>query len=54
MNEGSYQAFNYGADEIQPSKTSDLYGNARAGFIQKVYTVLSSNCYWIQSRFFVR
>lgn len=33
------------------SKTCDLYGTARANFVKKVYTVLTSNLIIIQFKF---
>jgi len=39
---------------LYSSKTCDLYGTARAAFIQKVYTVLTSTSTLIQSKFSVR
>ena len=40
MEENPYSAFNVN-ESREPSKTSDLYGTARAAFVQKVYSVLT-------------
>lgn len=41
--EGNYTAFSYNEEGQSVTKTSDLYGRARANFIKKVYLVLTSN-----------
>lgn len=40
--ESNYNQFNFNDENQSVTKTCDLYGKARASFIQKVYTILTS------------